>query len=121
MNLGKAIMDLLDWYWRLSNERCAARNSVIRRGFQPQVFVMENRIVPADYYWRPQVAVMINGIANYLASNVANWRNATGGAYQNAPGEFDKLIMDGQSTRSCTIDVTASDHFAAIVTTGFRV
>jgi hypothetical protein len=97
------------------------------RGVRLSVESLEDRIVPADYYWRPQdvLVVNINNIGHWLASNSANWTDDYEGSnvHNNGPGANDKLIIDDESRRVLTINVAhgnnaaASDTFAAIQVT----
>ena len=81
--------------------------------------LLEERIVPADYYWRPTVPVG----GPYLASNIQNWRDAQGRAYQQLPGVHDKLFFDANGNRQCVLDSAnnLSNEFAALSSDGFTL
>ena len=91
----------------------------------PTLDCLEERVLLANYYWRPNANLAVN--LQSLTSTAGNWKDGPGGnanVYQQAPRENDTLFFDANSTRSCYIDEAASAVFAAINDTlpdGLRV
>ena len=85
--------------------------------------ILEDRICPAPYYWRP-LPLIIGGFSN-VGSDGRNWTDAADGAnpYLQAqkPGANDTLFFDRNGARWCTLDANSNTTFAAIIVTdGFN-
>ena len=78
--------------------------------YRPTMENLEERILLANYYWRPNANVQ-----GALASIATNWTNDAGVQYQagQAPGVNATLIFDGTSANSCS--VTQNTTVAAII------
>jgi hypothetical protein len=96
----------------------------VQRTRVPRLEILEDRLLPANYYWSPpQNAVLNAGIAG-------NWTNFAGAPYLVKPGAADTLIFDGNNNANCIINFdpgnpnapgNASAAYTAIdITAGYR-